>query len=123
MKQKKGKLKKQGNNKDGNKQLSRDKRRKVFLTLGLLVCASVVLYAGNTPKTQADIETKVTEWQTAVTSILNILVGIYGVVGGFLVFVQYMQGNEQAQKNLIRFIIGLAVFGIAATVASFLSTP
>ena len=29
-----------------------------------------------------------------------------------------MQGNEQAQKNFIRFIIGLAIFGLVALIAN-----
>ena len=46
------------------------------------------------------------------------IVGIFAFVGGFLIFIQYMQGNEQAQKNFIRFIIGLAIFGLVALVAN-----
>lgn len=59
------------------------------------------------------ITTKLTTWKTSVQTSLNATIGIFAIVGGFLVFFQYMQGNEQAQKNLIRYIIGLGVFGLA----------
>ena len=59
------------------------------------------------------LDAKLTTWAGNVDTALTIVVGIYAVVGGFLVFVQYMQGSQEAQKNLIKFIIGLAIFGVA----------
>ncbi len=66
---------------------------------------------------------KLTGWQTTITTAMTTLVAIYAVVGGFLVFVQYMQGSEQAQKNLIKFIIGLAVFGASTVLVTDFGTP
>ncbi len=62
---------------------------------------------------------QITTWAGEVDLVMTALVGIYSVVGAFLVFVQYMQGSEQAQKNLIKFVIGLAVFGIAKVLSTF----
>ncbi len=64
------------------------------------------------------LDAKLTTWAGNVDTALTIIVGIYAVVGGFLVFVQYMQGNQEAQKNLVKFIIGLAVFGVAKLLAT-----
>ena len=61
-----------------------------------------------------DIISKIDTWGATITSSLNAAVGVFAVVGGFLIFIQYMQGNQEAQKNLIKFIIGLAIFGLSA---------
>jgi uncharacterized YccA/Bax inhibitor family protein len=47
------------------------------------------------------------------------MVAIFAIVGGFLVFFQYMQGNDQAQKNFIKFIIGLAIMGLINVLVTF----
>jgi len=60
----------------------------------------------------ADPTSKITEWGEIVKTALNAVVVIFAVVGGFIIFLQYMQGNEQAQKNFIKFVIGLAIFGM-----------
>ena len=60
---------------------------------------------------------KLAAWKATVKSSLDAAVLVFAIVGAFLIFVQYMQGNEQAQKNLIRFVIGLAVFGLATLIA------
>lgn len=65
----------------------------------------------------SDITGKLTTWGDDIKLILNMVVGIFAFVGGFLIFIQYMQGNEQAQKNFIRFIIGLSIFGLVAFIA------
>ncbi len=59
------------------------------------------------------IDAKIDTWKTSVDSALDAAIALFAVVGGFLVFFQYMQGNEQAQKNLIRLVIGVGVFAIA----------
>jgi hypothetical protein len=66
----------------------------------------------------SEVTNKLTAWGDDIKLILNMIVGIFSFVGGFLIFIQYMQGNEQAQKNFIRFIIGLAIFGLVALVAN-----
>lgn len=50
--------------------------------------------------------------------ILQVCVVAYASVGSFLVFSQYMQGSPMAQKNFIGFLTGLAVFGLADTMAA-----
>jgi cytochrome bd-type quinol oxidase subunit 2 len=73
---------------------------------------------------QGDITNKLTEWSGIITSVLNSAVGIFALVGGFLIFIQYMQGNQDAQKNFIRFVIGLAIFGLVTLIANvFLPSP
>ncbi|GAA0716320.1 hypothetical protein GCM10009430_11910 [Aquimarina litoralis] len=64
------------------------------------------------------VEEKIGEWSTSIRAILNAAVGIFSIGGGFLIFIQYMQGNEQAQKNFVRFIMGLAIFGLVALIAN-----
>ncbi|WP_294249891.1 hypothetical protein [uncultured Chryseobacterium sp.] len=58
------------------------------------------------------IDTKIKEWSTTLKTSLNAGVTAFAIVGAFLIFIQYMQGNDQAQKNFIRFVIGLAIFGL-----------
>jgi hypothetical protein len=65
-----------------------------------------------------DINAQINVWGDQIKTILNAVVGIFSIAGGFLIFIQYMQGNEQAQKNFIRFIIGLAIFGLVALIAN-----
>jgi hypothetical protein len=44
--------------------------------------------------------------------------------GGFIIFMQYMQGNDQAQKNFIKLIIGLAIMGLISLVTEmFIVVP
>ncbi|MEL6918958.1 MAG: hypothetical protein AAFO99_14660 [Bacteroidota bacterium] len=67
------------------------------------------------------VDGQITTWSATVKLALDAAVGLFAVVGGFLVFLQYMQGNEQAQKNLIRFVIGMGIFGLAELlVATFI---
>ena len=72
--------------------------------------------AGATPSTVA---TQIADWQTKIRLIVNAIVAIFAIVGGFLVFFQYMQGNDQAQKNFIKFIIGLAIMGLINMLIKF----
>ncbi|SIR72164.1 MULTISPECIES: hypothetical protein [unclassified Chryseobacterium] len=58
------------------------------------------------------IETKITGWTAILKTSLNAGVTAFAIVGAFLIFIQYMQGSEQAQKNFIRFVIGLGIFGL-----------
>ena len=76
------------------------------------------IYCSETFAQTSDVTNKLSEWGDDIKLILNMIVGIFAFVGGFLIFIQYMQGNEQAQKNFIRFIIGLAIFGLVALVAN-----
>lgn len=65
------------------------------------------------------IDGQLTAWATDIQNILNIITGLFAVIGGFLIFLQYMQGNDQAQKNFIKFVIGLAIFGLVNLISSF----
>lgn len=60
----------------------------------------------------AGIDTKIAGWTDTLKTSLNAGVAAFAIVGAFLIFVQYMQGNEQAQKNFVRFVIGLTIFGL-----------
>ena len=77
-----------------------------------------VLYIAPTFAQSDDINAQISTWGDQIKTILNAVVGIFSIAGGFLIFIQYMQGNEQAQKNFIRFIIGLAIFGLVALIAN-----
>ena len=71
------------------------------------------------PLQEGDLTTRLTEYGVSVRVILNLVVAIFAVVGGFLVFFQYMQGNDQAQKNFVKFIIGLAIVGLVNFIVGF----
>lgn len=83
--------------------VSKSNLRKIMLS-SLLMMVALPIFA---------VTGKITGWKTDVKTALDAAVLIFAIVGAFLIFVQYMQGNEQAQKNLIRYVIGLAVFGLA----------
>ena len=86
---------------------TKNKTKFSLLVASLLVSQAVL-------SQEAEITTKLAAWGTTISTSLNAAVGVFAVVGGFLIFIQYMQGNQEAQKNLIKFIIGLAIFGLSA---------
>lgn len=92
---------------------SKIKTPKLVCTLLLLLLHIAPAFAQAT-----DVENQLGIWGDSIKTILNAVVGIFSIGGGFLIFIQYMQGNEQAQKNFIRFIIGLAIFGLVALIAN-----
>jgi surface polysaccharide O-acyltransferase-like enzyme len=96
------------------------KQRKLSLkyTKWLLTLGIILLYTDPIFGQDNQINTQINIWGNQIKTILNAVVGIFSIVGGFLIFIQYMQGNEQAQKNFIRFIIGLAIFGLIALIAN-----
>lgn len=71
------------------------------------------------PLQTTTIDSQLTNWGGTIRTILNIATAIFAIVGGFLVFFQYMQGNDQAQKNFIKFIIGLAIVGLVNLIVTF----
>ncbi len=85
-----------------------------------MICTALLLLLHVAPMfaQSAEIEGQIEIWSGQIKTILNAVVGIFSIAGGFLIFIQYMQGNEQAQKNFIRFIIGLAIFGLVAFIAN-----
>lgn len=66
-----------------------------------------------------DLVEQIQEWGTELKTVLNATVALFGIVGGFIVFLQYMQGNDQAQKNFIKFMIGLAIMGLISLITGF----
>jgi hypothetical protein len=68
---------------------------------------------------QSGLETQLLECGKTIRTILNIVTAIFAIVGGFLVFFQYMQGNDQAQKNFMKFVIGLGIVGIVNLIIGF----
>lgn len=90
--------------------------------IALLLPMGSLLYSQAT--TGSAITAKISGWQATLKTALNAGVAAFAVVGAFLIFIQYMQGNEQAQKNFIRFVIGLAIFGLVDVIANvFITTP
>ena len=67
---------------------------------------------------ESAITEKINNWKNTVKLVLNAGVAVFAIVGGFLIFIQYMQGDQSAQKNFIRFIIGLAIFGLVDLIAN-----
>jgi hypothetical protein len=55
------------------------------------------------------IVTQIGSWKTKVEAVLDAAMAICVIGGGFIIFMQYMQGNDQAQKNFIKLIIGVAI--------------
>ncbi|WP_166923447.1 hypothetical protein [Flavobacterium poyangense] len=68
---------------------------------------------------QATIDSQLITWGASIRKIINVVTAIFAIVGGFLVFFQYMQGNDQAQKNFIKFIIGLGIVGLVNVIVTF----
>ncbi len=83
-----------------------------------ILIASVSLLSTHVLFAQDTIQSKIEGWTTTLKTVLNAGVAAFAIVGGFLIFVQYMQGNESAQKNFIRFVIGLAIFGLVDLIAN-----
>jgi len=54
----------------------------------------------------------ITNWEAQVRDAFDASTVIFGFLGTFYVFVQYMQGNPDAQKNLVKVCIGLALYTI-----------
>lgn len=94
------------------KKINNPMYKKIVLS-SLMLFISTYAFAATATTVSGQIST----WKATVKSSLDAAVLVFAIVGAFLIFVQYMQGNEQAQKNLIRFVIGLAVFGLATLIA------
>lgn len=78
-----------------------------------------ILLPLQTTPTATGLETTLTQWGATIRTVLNIITAIFAIVGGFLVFFQYMQGNDQAQKNFIKFVIGLGIVGLVNVIVTF----
>ena len=91
--------------------------RKYLLFL-ILFLSSTVLFSQGTGTLASDI----TKWKEDLSTVLKAAVAVFAIGGGFLVFFQYMQGSEQAQRNFIRFLIGLAIFGLVDAIVGFFIT-
>ena len=65
------------------------------------------------------LKTNISVWKTSITEVLYGIVAVFASVGGFLIFCQYMQANDQAQKNFIKFLTGLAIIGLAELIVTF----
>ncbi|CAZ97234.1 hypothetical protein [Zobellia galactanivorans] len=86
-------------------------RTKLLIILGMLSFSNTILAQGG-------VDGQIQQWGEEIKSALDASVLVFAVVGGFIIFIQYMQGNEQAQKNFIKFIIGLAIFGLVDLIAT-----
>jgi hypothetical protein len=93
---------------------------KTGIALGMFL---LNIHATMAQNNSANLVEKIDNWGQEITTVLNAVVGIFSIVGGFIIFIQYMQGNEQAQKNFIRFIIGLAIFGLVTLIANLFLGP
>lgn len=67
----------------------------------------------------SEITSQIDKWKEDVKTILDAAVAAFTIAGGFIVFLQYMQGSEQAQRNFIRFLSGLAIFGLIEAITRF----
>lgn len=89
-------------------------RKKTGLLTTATLLGAQMLFASTTDTPDKLIE----DWGKTITDTLNAAVLVFALVGGFIIFIQYMQGNESAQKNFIKFIIGLAIFGMVGGIAN-----
>ncbi|MDH7445842.1 hypothetical protein [Aquimarina sp. 2201CG14-23] len=89
----------------------------------LLAVSFIFLSMADAMAQVGDIETRMTGWSDNLKTVLNIGVGAFAIVGGFIVFLQYMQGNDAAQKNFVKFVIGLAIFGLVDVIATVFLLP
>ena len=60
----------------------------------------------------AAIDKQLLSWKKTIGKSLNVAVAVFALGGGFIIFLQYMQGNDQAQKNFVKFAIGLGIFAL-----------
>ena len=74
----------------------------------LIIPIFMVLQVAADAKTTL-LTNKIGGWGQQVTYVLNSAVAICTIGGGFIIFMQYMQGNDQAQKNFIKLIIGVGI--------------
>ena len=80
--------------------------------------ATVILFTSQIITAQGGLVGKIDGWKDDIKEALDAAVVVFAIVGGFIIFIQYMQGNEQAQKNFIKFVIGLAIFGLVDLIAN-----
>ncbi len=66
----------------------------------------------------SDLIAEVGGWLYTANSIMEYFVAFFAVGGGFLIFFQFIQGNDQAPKNLIKLIIGIVFFVLAFSLIS-----
>jgi|GEM_PF-2715392 len=99
------------------KQLSSKIEPILLLTLLFLfdqkAFASAISIPSNVTALSVGLDGQINYWGTTIKTTLDAAVAVFAIVGGFIIFIQYMQGNEQAQKNFIKFVIGLSIFALA----------
>ena len=83
--------------------------KKILLTFFTIIFSQLLMAQGP--------EGLITQWGTSIKTALDAAVLVFALVGGFLIFIQYMQGNQQAQGNFVKFVIGLAIFGMVDLIA------
>jgi len=66
--------------------------------------------------TEDDITTAIKLWGGRIKGVLDAAMAVCVIGGGFIIFMQYMQGNDQAQKNFIKLIIGVAIMQLISFV-------
>jgi len=85
--------------------------KKVKAATATVVC----LLLNSTPSSaqvgnNSEINSKLGEVINNIKGPLDLVVGGLGLVGGFLIFFQYKSGKPEAKDNLIKLVIGLAVW-------------
>ncbi len=78
---------------------------------------TLMFFLGTTNYTFA-IDSRIRVWEGEISNILDAAVVPFAIVGGFLVFMQYMLGNSDASKKLMMFCIGLAIFALAPQISA-----
>ena len=89
---------------------------KKWFTTGLFTLLGMAVSFAQTDATE--ITDRIEGWEENIKDVLNAGVVAFAIVGGFIIFLQYMQGNDQAQKNFVKFVIGLAIFGLIDVIAN-----
>lgn len=97
-------------------------RSKILLSLVTLLngFASVAQGTGSGGSGNSQlIAQELRTWGGQIKTALNVVTAIFAIVGGFLIFFQYMQGNDQAQKNFIKYVIGLGIVALVNLIVQF----
>ena len=79
---------------------------------------AVFLLAGFLKSFAATIAASISAWQLQIKDALDAAAIVFAIVGGFIIFIQYMQGNSEAQKNFVKLCIGLGIFAVAELIVT-----
>ncbi len=60
----------------------------------------------------ASVDAQIQQWHIDVMHVLDSVVTFFGMIAAFLILTQYVQGSDQASKNFVKFVVGLAIYSV-----------